>query len=140
MFVEHTPLKLFINLPLLLQIERFTITGGFSFIVDYSILIALTEFAGLNYLLAATIAFCVGVIIVYLLSIFWVYDYKAKGRMNRLSIAIPFVTLAVIGLGINNLIMYLGVEFFLIHYALCKIIATAIVMVFNFITRKLLLE
>ena len=50
------------------------------------------------------------------------------------------MVLSVIGLGINELIMYVTVDLLIINYMLAKIGATAIVMVYNFITRKLFLE
>lgn len=51
-----------------------------------------------------------------------------------------FIILSVIGLGINELIMWIAVDAFGIFYMLAKIGATAVVMVYNFITRKLFLE
>ena len=51
-----------------------------------------------------------------------------------------FAILSVIGLGVNQLVMYLGVDLLNIHYMLCKIIATIIVMIYNFVTRKIFIE
>ena len=51
-----------------------------------------------------------------------------------------FVGLSIVGLGINQLIMWFGVEQLHVYYMIVKIGATAIVMVFNFITRKMFLE
>ena len=51
-----------------------------------------------------------------------------------------FYTVKCIGLGINQLIMWVSVEHMNIDYLLSKIGATAIVMVYNFITRKIFLE
>ena len=51
-----------------------------------------------------------------------------------------FVITSTIGLGINDLIMYIIAELLLVHYMLAKIVATAVVMVFNFVTRKMFLE
>lgn len=51
-----------------------------------------------------------------------------------------FVILSIIGLAINELIMWFFVEEFSLHYILSKVIATIIVMVWNFITRKMFLE
>ena len=48
--------------------------------------------------------------------------------------------LSVIGLAINNLCMWAGVELLGIHYLITKIGATAIVMVWNFVTRKIFLD
>lgn len=140
MFVEHTFLKNSRYIALLQQIERFAITGGTAFILDYGLLIFFTEYFGLNYLWSATLSFTVGVTYVYILSVKWVYRTKQESRRARTLKFVIFIVLAVCGLGINNLVIFTGVEFFGIHYAISKIGATAIVMVFNFITRKLLLE
>ena len=51
-----------------------------------------------------------------------------------------FVFLSVIGLGVNELCMLIGVEVLHVHYMIVKIGATAVVMVFNFITRKIFIE
>ena len=51
-----------------------------------------------------------------------------------------FAFLSTIGLGINELIMFIGSDKFNINYLIVKIFATGIVMVYNFITRKLFIE
>ena len=58
-------------------------------------------------------------------------------RLQELTV---FIGLSVIGLGLNQLLMWLFVDKLHIYYMLSKIIATAIVMVYNFITRKLFIE
>ena len=61
------------------------------------------------------------------------------GLSRRREFAI-FVTLSVIGLLINNFCMWAGVELLGIHYLVTKIGATFIVMVWNFVTRKIFLD
>ena len=51
-----------------------------------------------------------------------------------------FVLLSVMGLLINNGMMWASVELIGINYMIGKFVATAVVMVFNFVTRKILLE
>ena len=51
-----------------------------------------------------------------------------------------FVILSVIGLGINEACMWFTVETLGIHYMLSKVGATAVVMVYNFISRKIFIE
>ena len=48
--------------------------------------------------------------------------------------------LSIIGLLLNNLGMFLGVNICGIDYRITKILATGTVTVFNFITRKLFLD
>ena len=120
------------------QILKFGVVGGIAFVIDYSILVFLTEVFSINYLISSAIAFTCSVVFNYILSIKWVFfanhDHKKSTEL------IVFVVLSVIGLGINELIMYVTVDLLIINYMLAKIGATAIVMVYNFITRKLFLE
>ncbi|MCI9271484.1 MAG: GtrA family protein [Dorea sp.] len=123
---------------LLQQIIRFGFVGGGAFIIDYGIMIFLTEIAGMNYLVSSAISFLVSVIFNYILSIKWVFNVLCeKSQAQELTV---FMILSLIGLGINQLIMWLTVDKLHIFYMLAKIGATAVVMVYNFVTRKLFLE
>lgn len=124
------------NNKLLNQILKFGVVGGLAFIIDYGILYLLTEFCGIPSLLSAAISFIVSVIFNYILSIKWVFDVNKKQTANDI---IVFMVLSTIGLGINELIIYIG-NILGIYYMISKIGATAIVMIYNFITRKIFVE
>ena len=47
-----------------------------------------------------------------------------------------FVVLSLVGLGINEALMWLGVNAANLNYVLVKLIATVVVMLWNFISRK----
>ena len=59
---------------------------------------------------------------------------------NRVKEFVIFVVLSAIGLGINQLLMWFCVDILGIFYMISKIGATAVVMVYNFVTRKMILE
>lgn len=120
------------------QIIRFAVVGGSAFLIDYSIMILLTEFFGINYLISNAISFTVSVIYNYLLSVHWVFD--VNGGRSQTQDFLVFIILSVIGLGINQLIMWLCVDKIGIFYMISKIGATGVTMVYNFITRKIFLE
>ena len=122
---------------LLNQILKFGLVGGMAFVIDYVLLYVCTEFLHIHYLISSIISFTVSVIFNYILSIKWVFDVKKKQDVKDFVI---FIILSVIGLGINSLIMYVMVEKFGVYYMLSKIVSTAVVMVYNFITRKIFVE
>jgi len=119
------------------QILKFGVVGGGAFLIDYTVLYILTEFAGIYYLTSSVISFIVSLIFNYILSIYWVFDVTKKQTLKDIVI---FVVLSTIGLGINQVVMYLGSDILHIYYMLTKLVATAIVMVWNFVTRKIFIE
>ncbi len=120
------------------QILRFSFVGGTAFLIDFGTMWALTELLSTSYLLSNGISFTVSVIYNYILSTHWVFQTN-KTRKKSTEIVV-FVVLSLIGLSINQAIMWAGTEKLQIDYRLVKILATGIVMIFNFITRKLFLE
>ncbi|MFR5857371.1 MAG: GtrA family protein [Bacilli bacterium] len=127
----------FIHSKLFKQLFRFGIVGFTAFLIDAGLLYVLTDFLHIHYLISSVISFIVSLIYNYILSIFWVFDVKKKQTYKEVLL---FTILSVIGLGINQLVMYVGVDFLNIYYMLCKIMATIIVMIYNFITRKIFIE
>lgn len=123
---------------LIQQVLKFGLVGGIAFFIDYIVLFACTEWLGIYYLISSFISFTVSTIFNYNASVRWVFHVdKSKSKKKNF---ITFMTFSVIGLCINQLIMWLGVDMIHMYYMIVKIGATAIVMVFNFVTRKLFLE
>ena len=117
---------------------KFGFVGFLCFFIDYGIMVLLTEVAGIVYLVSSACSFTVSVIVNYILSVTFVFETdKEKSRIKEF---IVFVFLSIIGLGINQLCMWFGVELLHISYLIVKIGATAVVMVYNFISRKLVIE
>ena len=123
---------------LIAQFMKFGVVGVIAFVIDYGLLAFCTEILHINYLVSATIGFTVSVVFNYFASMRYVFTHK-EGMSKRREFII-FVILSVIGLGINNGCMWLGVEILGWHYLIVKIGATAIVMVWNFVTRKIFLD
>lgn len=123
---------------LIAQFMKFGVVGVIAFFIDYGLLAFCTEVLGINYLVSATIGFCVSVVFNYIASMRYVFSHK-QGMSRRKEFVI-FVCLSVIGLLINNGCMYAGVELLGIHYLVVKIGATVIVALWNFASRKVLLD
>ena len=117
----------------MLEIIRFCFVGGVSFLMDYSILFALTEFAGVYYLYSSAISFSITVVFNYWLCVVYVFKGAKKQSTRR---AIIFFSTGIVGLGLNQLCMWFFVDVAGIYYMIAKIFATAIVTIWNYITKR----
>lgn len=120
------------------QIAKFGVVGVVCFGIDYSLMILLTEFGGLDYLLSSGISFSVSVVVNYLLSMCFVF--QSKKNANKTKEFVLFVVLSVTGLMLTEALMWVGVEQFKLRYTFSKVIVTGIVMIYNFVTKKIFLE
>lgn len=123
---------------LLRQIIRFVLVGGTAFCIDYGLLILLTEKAHIPYLLSNAISFCISVCYNYLLSVIWVF-HRNKVRKKTTEFTV-FLLMSIIGLGINELLLWLCVAKLHIVYQIGKVVAAAVVMVYNYVSRKIFFE
>ncbi len=123
---------------LLAQIMKFGVVGALAFVIDFGVLVFLTEVFGIDPVVSATISFTASVVFNYLASMRYVFSRRSD--MSRGREFVIFVALSVIGLIINDALMWGGTTFTAIDYRIVKIVATAVVMVWNFVTRKIFLE
>lgn len=123
---------------LLAQIMKFGVVGIIAFFIDYGVMVLLTEVFGVPPVASATVSFIVSVVFNYVASMRYVFCHR-EGMSRRREFVI-FVVLSVIGLGINDAILWVGTETVAIDYRIVKIFATAVVMVWNFVTRKIFLD
>jgi len=122
---------------LLDQIARFGVVGIIAFVIDYAVLLFLTEICCIHYLISSAAAFLVSVIFNYILSIAFVFETdKSQSKTTQFTL---FALMSAGGLGINQM-MWLLSDLLFIPYQLSKFATTAVVMVYNFVTRKLFLE
>ncbi|MFT3982530.1 MAG: GtrA family protein [Lachnospiraceae bacterium] len=152
------------------QILKFGVVGGIAFLIDfivYSTVLNLIDWE-YGYLLAGVAGFTVSLIFNYLASMAFVF-VRREGADKRKEFII-FLILSLFGLGINTVVLWIcidiaynnwlwlqalmesfngflhGIGFTFVESArelaayFAKVIATGIVMVYNFISRKLTLE
>lgn len=136
---------------LLNQIIKFGIVGGFCFLIDFGITTGFTNLLGIHYLISKFLGFVVSAVVNYLLSIKFVFTQKKE--MDKKKEFTVFLILSAFGLLINEIVMYVCIDGIYAHsegmkelisdanmVALSSVLATGIVMVYNFISRKLFLE
>ena len=120
-----------------IQLFRYCFVGGLAFLVDYGLLYFLSDKLGIHYLISASIAFIAGLIVNYVISTYWVFSvskYKEKGKEFAI-----FALIGVIGLGLTEGLMWLFTDVAGLHYMFSKLITAAIVLLWNFFARKIIL-
>ena len=123
------------------QFLKFGVVGAIAFCIDYGVLMLLSQALGWDPVLSAAVSFCVSVIFNYLASM--KYVFQRRDDMSRRREFVVFIALSVVGLGINELVMLagtaaLGISALAVTFT--KLVATAVVMVWNFLSRKKWLE
>lgn len=120
-----------------IQFIRYGFVGGVAFLADYGSLFFFAAIVGLHYLLSAAIAFVIGLTVNYLLSISYVFSASRKTEI-WVEFTV-FLIIGVVGLGLNELIMWCGCDMLNLHYMIVKLISTGIVFFWNFLARKFIL-
>lgn len=121
---------------MIVQLFRFGIVGVIATFIDFLILYLFKEYCGFSVLLASFLAYVVSSVINYLLSTRWVFKSNVLSEHYKIII---FIIISLIGVILNELIMYFG-ELVNIYYMITKVISTIVLLVFNFISRKIFLE
>lgn len=108
--------------------------GSVALGVDFGVLFALTHYAGIYYLTSAAISFLLGLAVNYWLSRTWVFSNRTLSNA-ALEFTI-FAAIGLVGLGLNELGMWLLTSKLGLFYLVAKIGTAAVVYVWNFGARK----
>jgi putative flippase GtrA len=119
------------------QLFRYTFVGGLAFVVDFGVLVLMTEIAGVHYLASAAVAFMFGVLTNYTLSVVWVFRQRTLDD-KRLEFA-AFAAIALIGLGLNEVLIWFFTRHVHLHYLVSKLLSTVSVFSWNFFLLRFVL-
>ena len=120
------------------QVVMFGIAGGTTAIIDWGVLAICVRLLHMDPILGNVFSFLISVTYNYWANAKFVFKFdnsKGKGRVY-----ITFVALAAVGFFINQATMLVGNK--LLHYdpLIVKVAGIALAAIFNFFSRKLLLE
>ena len=121
----------------LVQFFRYGLVGGVAFVCDFATLWLVTSWLGVHYLISALFGFCVGLLVNYWLSVRWVFE-KTKISSGAVQFGL-FALIGVIGVAINELVMWWLTDGVGTHYLASKIAAAILVYLWNFSARKVLI-
>jgi putative flippase GtrA len=109
------------------------VLGGFAFSVDYLLLYILTDVFLIHYLVSAAISFSIGVTINYTLNRELNFRSKNKRLINQF---IVFLSVSLIGLSLNEILLYYFVESLHLHYLLAKPFVVLMIFPISFFLHK----
>ena len=112
---------------MLLKFFKFALVGSSGLIIDFSITYLLKEKARIHRYLANSIGFSAAASSNYLLNRVWTFRSENPEILNEY---VSFFIISVIGLGLNNLFLYLFERRF--HFYLSKLFAIFLTTLWNF--------
>lgn len=119
-----------------LQFFRYIFVGGTAFVVDFSLYFIFSEYCGIHYLISAILSFIISVLVNYLMSTKWVFNQQnIENRVVEFNL---FILISTIGLVFTEILLYLFTDILGIYYLFSKIIASIIVLFWNFIARRIM--
>ena len=122
------------------QFCRYFVTGGLAFVVDFGLFALALYVLGIHYLVANLLGLVGGTTVNYILSFGWVFSSQ-KRRMEKHKVieTTIFVSIGLLGMLFNEGLMYVFVDMLNLQEMFAKIIAAAIVLIWNFAARKFIL-
>lgn len=124
------------------EFMRYAVVGGIAFLVDFAVVVLTEEcllksFSAGVYV-AVFLGFVAGLVVNYRLSLRFVFRESDYGRRGRSPAAFAaFGAIGAIGLGLTELGMWLGVAVLAVHYAIVKVVVTALVLMWNYLARRI---
>jgi putative flippase GtrA len=108
-----------------------------AFALDIGLLTLLVSRAGMHYVIAASLSFIAGGVLLYVLCVRFVF--RARRVANRTLELSYFVALGVAGLVVQTVVMVVAVDLLGAHYLLAKLSAACCTFIANFLLRRTLL-
>lgn len=123
---------------LLAQLAKFGVVGVVATVIDFGVMNLLHYALHLDILIANTAGFTISLIFNYVASMKFVFEHRDD--MSRKREFAIFVVLSIIGLLLNDGIVLALNKGLSLEANIAKVAATALVMIYNFVTRKVFLD
>lgn len=114
------------------QFSKFLLVGGFATALQYVILALLVQTAGVDPVVASSIGYLFSALANYDLN----YRLTFQSRVPYFGGMLRFALVAATGLVINGLIMAAGTKVLGLHYLLSQVVATIVVLLWNFFANR----
>jgi len=94
---------------------------------------------GLGVISSNVISWIITVLFVYVTNKFFVFKSKCKNIKELIREFISFITARIVTLGVETLILYVGVDMLKIGDILVKVVAQIIIIILNYVLSKLII-
>lgn len=134
---KSSPTMLLLGSRGLHEFIRYAAASGIALAADVGVLSLLTSIFGVSYLVSGALGFLVGLVVVYILSVRWVFEQRVFRDWR--SEFLMFAFIGIVGLFLNEVILWILTGQLGLFYLLSKAVSVAVVFSWNFGVRKRLL-
>ena len=112
------------------KVTGFFLIGCLSTLLDIGLLYIFTGYFGIWYLSSATLSYCCGMVVNFLLNKFLNFQDTSRNYLSQFSC---FALVSMSSLALTLGVLYLAVEVFSISYLLGKVLAVLIAFIWNYL-------
>ena len=129
---EHSFFSELFTMKALSQFGKYLATGSSAAVLEYSLLILLTEYVGMWYIISNSIAYFSGFWLSFLLHRFWSF----KSQDPILKQLLLYILLFFINFTLTSLLLYTLTDMMGVYYMISKVFVMGSVVLWNFILYK----
>lgn len=118
-----------------MKLMRYFFVGGLAAVVDFTLFVLLTKYLHVAWFWSAIISFTAATLANYVLSVRFVFKSGARFSRKHHEMMLVFLV-SLIGLSINQLVLWLCIEEKQMKPLIAKIVGTGVVFFWNYAARR----
>ncbi|HVI69161.1 MAG TPA: bifunctional glycosyltransferase family 2/GtrA family protein [Magnetospirillaceae bacterium] len=123
---------------LFVQFLRYGLVAFAALLIDFGLLYLFASELHMHYLVAASLAYTISMLVNFLLCLKWVFTSRTE--RTRWKEAAMFFTIGFIGLGLTDVIIWGFTSLFGLHYLMSKLLTVGIVFFWSFGARRFIFQ
>ncbi len=120
---------------IIIKLLKFGVVGGTGLVIDFGLTYLFKEKAGINKYVANAIGFSVAATSNFFLNKIWTFRDTSESVVEQFAM---FFIIALVGLAINQAILYMLHHYYKRNFYVAKLAATLMVFVWNFVLNYLI--
>lgn len=127
-------MKVLLNKLIKWRVTRYLISGGSAAASSLLLLFVLVHFFHIWYLLAAILAYILGICVSFMMQKFFTFNDYSREKIRQQTTT--YFIIQIFNLGVNTLLMYISVDMLSIHYMISQVIVGGTIAVYSFFIYK----